>query len=176
MKYEDDHNLIEVKASLPPTVHRFLPVIAASYCRRLFSNRPQRGRIALNISQQPSISFFYVSPPVIHLEDNADSPKLSPPSTSGFRYIAFDRSVGITFVSILPKLVAEASVHLVELSTRLKASLEYGLTGFLATLGISWNGERTEAGIFLILNAEAVVWEFKSAFFPSCPVLCIDSG
>ena len=176
VKYEDDNNSIEVKASFSPIVHNSLPTLTTSYSRKLSRNWPQRGRVALNISQQPSISFFYVSPPVIQLEGNAESPKLSPPSTSGLKYIAFDRSIGITFVSILPKLVAEASIHLVELSTRLRASVEYSLTGFLTTLGVSWSGERAEAGTFLVLNAEAVLWELKSAFFPSCSTLFIDTG
>jgi len=171
VKYEDGNNLIEVKASLSPGVHNSLPTLTTSYSRKLSRNWPQRGRVALNISQQPSISFFYVSPPVIQLEGNAESPKLSPPSISGLRYIAFDRSIGITFVSILPKLVAEASIHLVELSTRLRASVQYSLNGILATLGISWTGERAEAGTYLVLDAEAILWELKSAS-SFCLVLC----
>jgi A/G-specific adenine glycosylase len=165
--YEDSNNSIEVKTALSPVERRLLPTLAASYSRRLFRNSPERGRVSVNISQSPSIAFFLLSPAVFHIEEEA--PKLAPPSVSGLKYVAFERTFGITFDTILPKLVAEGAVHLIELSTRLRASIEYSLTGILATLGITWSNAKAEAGTLLVFSPEAVVWEIKSVCFLDSP-------
>src|SRR5258708_3510423 len=139
--YEDSNNSIEVKTS-PSSVDYHLPPIAASYSRKLFRDRPHRGRVSLNISHSPSIAFFFHSPARLHLDDATGSPKLSPPSISGLKYFAFEKGFGIRFDNILPKLVAEGAIHLIELSTRLKATFECGLAGLLATLRIPLRKEK----------------------------------
>lgn len=160
--YEDSNNLIDLKTALSPVDDRFLPTVAASYSRRLFRNSPERGKVSLNISPSPSISFFFLSPAVLRLDEATEDQKLAPPSISGLKYLAFERTFGITFDNILPKLVAEGAIHLIELSTRLRVSLECGLTGILASVGITWSNEKAEAGTLLVFSAEAVVWEIKS--------------
>src|SRR5882757_5325657 len=123
--YEDSDNSIEVTTALSAAGHRLATV--ATYSRKLFRDRPHRGRVSLNISHSPSITFLFLSPAVLRLEDATESPKLGPPSISGLKYFAFEKSFGITFDNILPKLVAGGAIHVIELSTRLKASLEYSL-------------------------------------------------
>jgi len=159
--YEDSNNTIEVKTSLSPFDYH-LPPIAASYSRKLFRDRPHRGRVSLNISHSPSIALFFHSPARLRLDDDTGSPKLSPPSISGLQYLAFEKGFGLRFDNILPKLVAEGAIHLIELSTRLKATLECGLAGLLATLRITWSNEKAEAGTLLVFSADAVIWEIKS--------------
>ena len=163
INYDDENNSIEVKTALSPNNRGFLPSVTTSYSRKLFRGSPQRGKVTLHISHQPSVGFFYISPPVLRL-DNPESPTLAPPSNLGLRLIAFERSIAFSFDSFLPKLIAEGSIHLIELSTRLKCSVECGLAGWLATLGVNWNNEKAEAGVFLVYNAEAIVWEFKSVY------------
>jgi hypothetical protein len=87
---------------------------------------------------------------------------LGPPSILGLKYFAFQKSFGITFDNFLPKLTTEGVIHLIELSTRLRASLQYSLAGLLATLGITWSNEIAEAGAIIVFSAEAVLWEIKS--------------
>jgi len=162
--YEDSNNSIEVKTSVFPFDYHLLPT-AATYSRRLFRDRPHRGRVSLNVSHSPSISFFFHSPASLRLDAATGSPKLSPPSISGLKYFAFEKGFGITFDNILPKLVAEGAIHIIELSTRLRATLECGFTGLLATLRITWSNEKAEAGTLLVFSAEAVLWEIKSVCF-----------
>ncbi|KAF9523249.1 hypothetical protein CPB83DRAFT_863103 [Crepidotus variabilis] len=176
ISYDDGSNAIELKTALTPLALLSTPTLAASYSRRLFRNVPHRGKVALQISRQPSIAFFYISPPVLRLrkEEEEDSPRLGPPSVSGFKFIAFDRNIGVVFTSFLPKLIAETSVHLVELSTRFKASIEYSLTGVLATLGVYWSGQDADASTSLVLNGGYIIWETSFSYLDihfSMPVI-----
>lgn len=159
--------MVEVKTALTPFALFSTPTVAASYSRRLFHNKAQRGKVALQMSRQPSIAFFYISPPTLQLREGSSSPRMAPPSVSGLKYIVFDRSIGVVFTSILPKLIAEASIHLVELSTRLKASVEYGLTGLLATVGVYWSSQDAEASTTVVMNAGYIVMELKFVFWLS---------
>jgi len=164
VNYDDGNNIVDVNSTLSPFfLFKHIPTTTASCSRRLFRDAPERGKIALRLAGQPSISFFYVSPATLTLEDEDSPPQMGgPPTTSGFKYVAYDRNFGVVFETIVPKLVAEASIHLIELSTRLKCTLEYGFTGALAVLGVYWNNETTEASTSLVLSAAALVLEFQS--------------
>jgi len=168
--YEDSDNIINVKTILTPLLLATTPPTTISLSRRLFRSKPHRGKIDLHLGKQPSFSLFYVSPPTVDLpEDEGPSfLRKGPPSTYGFKYIAFERTFGLMFDAIVPRLFAEASLIFVELSARVKASIQFGPAQLLFILGASWSNETASISSDLILNPTALILrlEYVNFFLP----------
>ncbi|KAF8180373.1 hypothetical protein BJ912DRAFT_1023712 [Pholiota molesta] len=147
--------------------HQFSPRITSSatlgpffpYMTRLeaqlFHSEPQRGKIILQVSKNPTISFQYHSPPTMKLEEGDALPQHSPPTSSGLKYMLLDKTIGITIDQIIPSLVAEIGLTLVELSVRFKCSVQLGFTGILLNLGAGWSNDTTEVGSVVTLSPAA---------------------
>lgn len=160
-QYEDPDN----KLSLTTTTHLIhplsLPLTTISFSRRLFHSEPQRGKIVLQASKHPTISFQYYSPPTIKLEEGDALPQQSPPTSSGLKYVLLDKTIGITIDQIIPSLVAEIGLTLVELSVRFKCSVQLGLAGVLLNLGAGWSNDTTEVGSIVTLSPAAAKLQFE---------------
>uniref|UniRef100_A0A8H7XPT5 J domain-containing protein n=1 Tax=Psilocybe cubensis TaxID=181762 RepID=A0A8H7XPT5_PSICU len=163
VNYEATGNIVNFKTALSPLLLDSYPPIMLSFSRQLFRSGPQRAKVDLNLTQSPSLSFFYISPPTLKINKQEDAvpPQLGPPTTLGIKYVAFERAYGVVFDRILPTLVAETSMTLVELSVRLKASIQLGFSGALYSLGAHWSSESIEAGSTLILNSSALVLQLE---------------
>ncbi|KAF9564478.1 DnaJ-domain-containing protein [Agrocybe pediades] len=163
--YEDPDNAFNIKTIFSPLLLAATPPMTVSFSRRLFRSSPQRGKIDLHLGKQPSLGLFYVSPPLLNLsEEEGSSFQKGPPSVSGFKYVAFERSFGLLFDTIIPRLVAESSVVFVELSARLKASLQLGPGQLLLTLGASWSNETTEISSNLVLNPQVLLLQLDFTY------------
>ncbi|KDR72591.1 hypothetical protein GALMADRAFT_252737 [Galerina marginata CBS 339.88] len=161
VNYEDSDNAVNCKTAFSPVIINIFPSTTLSFTRRLFRSEPQRGKITLHLAKQPSISFFYVSPPTLDLtEEEGLSPQFGPPTTLGLKFVAFERNIGVTFDAIFPTLIAETSLVLIELSTRLKASIQYSVAGLSCTLGANWSNETAEVSSTLILNPTGLLLQF----------------
>ncbi|KAF8970217.1 hypothetical protein BDZ97DRAFT_131299 [Flammula alnicola] len=165
IKYEDPDNTLTFKTAFFPLAINSLPVTTTvSLSRRLFRSKPQRAKISLQVSKNPSISFLYISPPTLELSEDGGLPQKSPPTTSGLKYMLFDKSIGLSFDRGVPDLVVEVGLSLVELSTRLKASVHYGLSGLLLSLGVNWSNDAAEVASTLILSPAAVILNFDFGY------------
>ncbi|KAF8899764.1 hypothetical protein CPB84DRAFT_1779906 [Gymnopilus junonius] len=176
VKYEDPDDALNFKTTFSPLYLNTLPPTTLSISRRLFRSRPQKGKISLRIAKQPSISFFFISPPTLDLnEEDGSSPQFGPPTTLGLKHVAFEKNIGLTFDDIFPRLVAETSLTFIELSTRLKASMQLSFTtGVLYSLGAHWSNETTEVSSAIVLNATSLLLQIDCSYLDqqiSLPIL-----
>lgn len=135
--------------------------MTVSFARKLFPSFPQKGSITLRASKNPSISFQYSSPPILTIAEGESLPQQGPPTTSGLRYVLFDKTFGITFQQAVPVLFGELGLSLVELSVRLKCSFQLGLAGLMLTLGANWHNETTEIAPGLTFSSNAVIFNLE---------------
>ena len=165
--YEDDDNLIQVKAGLLPfdAATNILAETCFSFSRRLWRRQPKRGKVTVQFGRQPSASFMFISPsPFNVISEESTPPQLLSPTISGLKQLVFDKRIGIVFNNYLPTFFAEAALMLVQLSTQLKCSLNYDfISGFTYTLGGQWSSETSEVGTALILNMSGILLQFESA-------------
>ncbi len=155
--YEDPDNALSLNTRLLLANPTHFPPVTVSFSRKLFPSFPQRGSITLRASRNPSISFEYSSPPTLTITEGESLPQQGPPTTSGLRYVLFDKTVGITFQQAVPVLLAEMGLSLVELSMRLKCSIHLGLAGLMLTLGANWHNETTEVTPALTFSSNAMI-------------------
>jgi DnaJ family protein C protein 11 len=160
--YDGPENCWDVVTRFNPATYLAIPPTTISYSRRLFRSSPQRGEIVVKVAKQPSLSFLYQSPPTLKLKEwEGASPQLGPPTTLGLKYVLFERSCGLVFEGVLPYLIGRVTMSLVELSVDFKASIQYGLTGLLVSLGAKWSNENVEVASTLALNPSAIVLELE---------------
>lgn len=160
--YNGPENCWNVVTGFNPATNLAIPPTIISYSRRLFRSSPQRGEIIVKVAKQPSLSFLYQSPPTLELKEwEGASPQLGPPTTLGLKYVLFERSYGLVFEGVLPYLIGRVTMSLVELSVDFKASIQYGFTGLLVSLGAKWSNKNAEVASTLALNPSAVVLELE---------------
>ncbi|KAF8157012.1 hypothetical protein B0H34DRAFT_711623 [Crassisporium funariophilum] len=166
LNYDDPNNALTFKTIFLPLAPAKLPETTLVLSRKLLRSKRYRGQLSLHVGRQGSAAFFLTSPGTLNLSPGESlESTLRTPTTSGLQYVSFDKSIGIAFDSILPKLIAEASLTFAELATQLKCSLQWGLgTGLLGTLGCQWSNGSYEAGSNLILAPSGIVWEFDFAY------------
>ncbi|PPR02216.1 hypothetical protein CVT26_012108 [Gymnopilus dilepis] len=163
--YEDPDNTLDFKTIFSPFYLNSPPPVTLSFSRRLFRSKPQRGKISLHIAPQPSISLFLLSPPTLRLkDDDGSTPQLGPPTTLGLKYVAFQRNVGVMFDTIFPRVFAEAAITLLELSTRLEATVQFGFKGMFCSLGAHWSNERSEVSSTMVLNATSLLLQIDCKY------------
>lgn len=163
--YEDGDNSIGFKAGfLPFSSATNMAETSFSISRRLWRRQPQRGKVTIKFGGQPSASFMFISPSPLNVISEESIPPQLLPTISGLRQMVFDKRVGIIFTNFLPTIFAEATLMLVQLSTRLSSSLHYDLiNGLTYTLGGHWSSETSQIDTALILNMSGISLQLESA-------------
>ncbi|KAF9482704.1 DnaJ-domain-containing protein [Pholiota conissans] len=157
VQYEDPHNELAIKTTSHLINPFSLPLTTISFSRRLFRSKPQQGKIILNVSKNPQISFVYRSPATIELEEGDALPQQAPPTTSGLRYMLVDKAVGLDLHQVLPAVFAEVGLTLVELSVRFRCIIQMGFNTTVLTVGANWSSETAEVGSAVSLTNTGVL-------------------
>ncbi|EFI26766.1 hypothetical protein CC1G_15689 [Coprinopsis cinerea okayama7 len=155
--YRDEYNTVNFNCAVSPLSQRLIPTSDLTYARRLYSGSPQVAEISLKLRQRPSLSFNYVSPPTVS-QELIEASRNGLPSTSGLRFIHFDRAVGLTFNDIIPKISVDFGATIAELATRLHATFELGFDGLQSQLGALWMPkDGREAHVFTVISGRGIM-------------------
>jgi hypothetical protein len=133
---------------------------------------PQQGKITLRLAKVPALTLQYISPPVVNVpkgQEDQFTPGRGPPTSDGLKFMLLDKMFGLNFESVVPQLVAEAGVTLLELSTRFHCAMTCGLlgTGIAFKMGGHWSNSTTEVASTLILTNAGIHVDFE---YVSCPL------
>jgi len=131
--YSEAGTIISAHVSTPLALRVPDPSLKLSISRQLFRQRLETASLEVDLGRQPHFVFNLIFPKVFGI-DSAELPEeprepSGPPSASGLKAGSTHTLIGVSFDSILPKLIAEWGLTLSELGLQLKVALEYGLTG-----------------------------------------------
>ena len=169
--YRKNGNTITMQTVCAPALlSRLPPSLTFSVSRKLFRRRLETASLELHIGKQPRLSLNFLCPTIFGLR-SLDSPppgNTIPPSTSGLSIGTTHKSFGLTFESIVPKLVGEWGVTFSELALQLKLAVEYGFNGFHYICSGSWSNDNTLISASTHLNPMGVVVQLESVDFFYC--------
>jgi len=168
--YHENGNTVTMRVSCAPAAfHSVPPSLALSASRKLFRKRLETASLELYVGKQPRISINFLFPTIFGLR-SLDSPPPGnsvPPSYSGLGIGTTHKSFGLTFESIVPKLVGEWGVTFSELALRLKVGAVLGFSGIQYLCSGSWSNHTTEIITSAHFDPTGILLQLESVdFFP----------
>ena len=162
--YRENGNTIWMRTTCAPAfLSRLPPSLTLSVTRKLFRRRLERASLELCVGKQPHLSLTFLFPTLFGLRSLESPPPVNaiPPSSSGLNVGTTHKSFGLTFKSIVPKLVGEWGVTFSELSLQLKLAVEFGLSGFHYLCSGSWSNGVTQISATTHLGTMGVLVELE---------------
>lgn len=177
--YGKNGNTVSVRASCALAALGILPPsLNVSVSQKLFRHRPEMATFEVNIGRQPQLSINLLSPSSFGLKSEESSESFleisAPPSISGLEYGVTHKLFGLSFDSVLPKLVAEWGVTFTELALHLKLGFEYGFQGLAYYCAGTWTSSSTTITAATQLNLTGALLTLEYVVVVLCGIDAID--
>jgi hypothetical protein len=162
--YRENGNTITIQTDCAPLSPSPLPSsMTLAVTRKLFRRRLETASLELRIGSRPHVSLNFLFPTIFGLRSLESCPPGSsiPPSSSGLNIGTTHKSFGLTFESVLPKLVGEWGVTFSELALQLKLGLECGFSGIQYVCSGSWSNDTTQISASTVLSPMGIVVQLE---------------